>query len=477
VQEVKSKLKSGLTAVKQRAHATKLKHEVKRLQTAVGQQNEAVGVLVLQHQPGDLDVSAETQQLSQVQEDLAQKQTTLASLENTSGSGTVVKQLKQEVAGLQEQQRSLMVGIGEQAFAARVDMPGVAGHYAGLEQLHQTLQAKESELETLAQQLGPIWERPTSFSLRNWIKPLAAAGGVILGLLVLWMAVTWLFAPSSGIPSWARYYVDGDTQMVAYVNMSALVDSEVYEDIAKLATADKLPGGLEVDDVREVFSVASDGDTLLLVRTYEDFPLDDFASEGAEIEEYRDVNYAKYPRQRFQRGYVAKLGSCLYGVTENVDLLKDAISRLDRQRESELSDELQEALRYAAREKHYIASRAGGRFGDDLPDGVNTFGAGASLGSSSLDARSLFMFRSERTAEDFVREYEEMLEEMEEGIGGSKFERMPEEMKRAVEDSLEMFRQMKVRRSGKHVTVRGSCDVEHIENMVHDLASTDWTDF
>ena len=130
--DIGQRLKCGLDSVKKRAQAIKLRHDVKGLRTAIDGQCENLGALTLQHRPPGVDISAEMAELAQIQNEHAQKQMTLDSLTETKGSGSVVKELKREMAQLRDRQRELMIAIGAKAEAARPEMPAAAGHYSGL---------------------------------------------------------------------------------------------------------------------------------------------------------------------------------------------------------------------------------------------------------------------------------------------------------------------------------------------------------
>jgi hypothetical protein len=97
---IKERLKLGVAAISKRARAVKLKHDVKNLQTAIGGQHESLGALTLQHHPAQVDIHAETAELSQIQEQLAQKQATRDALHATKGSGSAVKELDREMGQL-----------------------------------------------------------------------------------------------------------------------------------------------------------------------------------------------------------------------------------------------------------------------------------------------------------------------------------------------------------------------------------------
>ena len=93
-EQIKEKFKHGVNAFRKKGAALKLQHEVTSLQTAVDGQLEILGTLLLTHRPPAVRIQAELAELSQIQDELARKETTIESLRQTKGGGSAVKELE-----------------------------------------------------------------------------------------------------------------------------------------------------------------------------------------------------------------------------------------------------------------------------------------------------------------------------------------------------------------------------------------------
>lgn len=182
---------SGVVArLRAYARAIRLRHEVGGLNSSIDGQWEALGMLMLQHHPAGIDLTARIEALSRIQADLAAQQVTLDALRQTKGSGPAAKETERDVRLLRQEQRQIMVGVGREAEAARVGAPGANGHYSALNTLRSTLVTKEAELVAIEEQVGPASRLSPA---GGW---LAQAGTVIsmpLGLLlVVFFFLPWL---------------------------------------------------------------------------------------------------------------------------------------------------------------------------------------------------------------------------------------------------------------------------------------------
>ncbi len=258
-EQIRERLTRGVDAVRKRTLALKLQHEVNSLQTAVDGQFEILGTLALTHRPSVVDVGAEIAELSQIQEELARKETTIESLRQTTGGGSAVKELKQESAQLRDRQQAVMIAIGRKASTARPEMPGAAGPYTALDRLQSSLDAKHAELKGVEDEIGPLWDvkrgRFGALKKPAMIFGVAAAGLILVYLLWSLLAAT-LFA--AGLPKWTRYHVPNDTKAVAYVNVEKLRKttvfkkfSELFESMPKLYRQRSL---VRFDETKEAFS-------------------------------------------------------------------------------------------------------------------------------------------------------------------------------------------------------------------------------
>ena len=444
---VKQRLKLGVDSVKKRARAVKLRHDTKNLQTAIDGQQESLGALTLQHRPSEVDISPETAELSQIQEDLAQKQATRQTLRETKGSGSAVKELDREMAKLRDRQRELMIAIGRKAEAAKADMPGAAGHYSGIEQLRSSLAARETEVKSLEEQIGPILEGqgPTSASLK---KPLIIGGGVLAGIVVLWLLWTLLASVLGDGLGWAR--IPGDTSQIAYVNVEKLEESDLSEDIFAALDFDDtvrpyLPDGWKADDLRQFVLVTSEeSERLAILRARQNLSLDDIAAESDQdpkIQIYREKEYLRIRSNRSSSHYLGRVGKAVYYVARSEPSLKHALRSLDRDEEAELDEDLREAVGDAAAADYLMASLVGD--GSGPLRGLTAIGSSGRFRASTWEFEATFVFRNERRAEDCEEDLEEAI----------------------AKEDLDMLEGLKVRRSGKIIRLNGSCFFEDADDL------------
>ncbi|MFH1918479.1 MAG: hypothetical protein ABIP48_01135 [Planctomycetota bacterium] len=122
---------------------------------------------------------AEIERLSEVQEDLTQKQMTLDSLRGAKGIGSEVKEVKREIKELQDRERELTIEIGRKTHEARPEMPGSGGTYDGLDILRSSMEAKRSQLAEVESQIGA--RTPSPYSR----KRVCIVVGSVLGLAIL----------------------------------------------------------------------------------------------------------------------------------------------------------------------------------------------------------------------------------------------------------------------------------------------------
>lgn len=154
-EEFIKRIASGADALKKRARALKLRHDVSSLWTAVNSQLENLGTLAITHRPPSVDMSSELSELSQVQRELAQRQVTADSLRQGAGGRSVVKQIEGEMARLRDRQREAIIAIGRKVAAARPDMPSAVGTYSALDRVQSALTTAEVALAELEREIGP----------------------------------------------------------------------------------------------------------------------------------------------------------------------------------------------------------------------------------------------------------------------------------------------------------------------------------
>jgi hypothetical protein len=357
--QIKERLQHGVDVVKKRGEALKLEHEVKGLQTAIDGQFEILGTLTLTHRPSAIDIGGEIADLSQIQDELARKQTTIESLRQSKGGGSAVKELKQEMLQLHGRQQVLMIALGKKTSAAKPEMPGAAGAYAAIDRLQSSLEAKQGELKVVADAIGPLWDaKGTRFSKLK--RPAIAVGAIGSGLILLYLLWSLLASTlfAAGLPSWVRYYVPSDTQAVIYCNVDTLRKTEVFKKLEELlpSRADFAYGSglaLHPDDVRDVFVVVRIDGPFAVYRTHEDLPLAKVvarADRDSPPEKFKGCEYLRSGHE-----YVAKTGYCTYCEANSEDDIERILKHLDRKESPDLDKNLQQAIKIVGRNDYYAA--------------------------------------------------------------------------------------------------------------------------
>ncbi|MHC4178900.1 MAG: hypothetical protein ACYSWU_15415 [Planctomycetota bacterium] len=214
---VKEAVRRGVDRIKNRARALKLRHEVKNVHTALEGVWQKLGNLALTHRPSEVDLSGDLAELSEVQEQVGQKQATADSLRHTKGSGSVLKELRAEIAELHRRRRRLTITIGQKVEAVKADMPGAAAHYGALERLRATLQTKQGDLATLGQELGPVRDTAGG-QFFTFKRRLILAGGALFGILILYLAWNVLIP---GVPRDIRKVVFDESAFSEPVTLAA----------------------------------------------------------------------------------------------------------------------------------------------------------------------------------------------------------------------------------------------------------------
>ena len=425
------RLRQKSTMVKKHAIAMRLKHEARRLQNGIDEQHETLGTLCISHRPPQVNLDAELAELGQIQQQLNEKQATLQSLQNTQGSGQVVKQMKQEIVQLHDRQHALMVALGTKAQTVRADFPGAEPHYNALAQLEAALAEKQQRIATLESELGPVL---STSELRGipWKVPAVAVAAVFLGVFLLygmWTLAAGLFTPS--VPAWATPFLPDDATAVACIDVAAFLDSDFYgiiEDEA-LGGTGAVPLELPFDELDYlVVAATDDGETTLVFRTQDDLPLEDFAGDQGEddIQEYEDVAYLRRVAG-LPVGCLAKVSDRTFCASDSEAALKKALGRWKRGDRAQLED-LQHALSYVrgdsfivARLDSQVAQEFSGGMSFGLPlNKLEAFALGWSC-DSSITINGALIMGSDKDAEKITRLYENTLDSfaamMEDGEG------------------------------------------------------------
>ncbi|MFO7902360.1 MAG: hypothetical protein R6U98_06860 [Pirellulaceae bacterium] len=477
--------------------------ELKKLDKAVSDQLEILGQLTLQHRPDGLDTSEEIAQLGQVREDLGEKQATRDALKQSSSTGAAVKELNAEMARFKEREKSLMIAIGEKAMAVRPAMPGGAAHYSAVDQLRSSRASKSQQLEEIQGQIGQL----RSPQLSNWKKPIALSVGGIALVVMLYFAWGHLIRPFLfSVPGWAEHYVPNSAIAISYTNTDKLRDTVGYED-SMVRDADTFFGdkldfaeNITLDDTLAILRVfLDDRAEVTVLRAEKDIQLDDLLpTEGlrrkrpsmsrpeVKKEHFRNIDYYSVAgRSGSSHGFLANPESQVFCFSSNENALRRVLRQWDLRKELELDEELDRALRTALGLDHFFAASSDffpAFFAEErrlmktgllpvppmLDDSkVSTVAFGFSVTDSTLDIRGAVVFERERYADRDRKEYELDLEALEKAV-----EDVPDEDRADAELILEIFRGLKVSQRGVMIRVKGSWDIDVLE----DIQKIDWED-
>lgn len=358
---VKERMTRTATLLKNRVLALRLKHQINGLSKAAEGQLELLGALALTHRPPTVDVAQELAELSGIQDQVGEKQTTVGSLRQTRGSGSVVKEMNTEIAELQARQRTVAIGIGRKAAAARAEMPGAAGPYAALDRLNTALTTKQTDLAAIEDETTALGTAKAMDlgSLGRPVFATAAVAGAIVCLGVLWLL--WGSLPlGGGVPKSIRSHMSADTQWIGYCNLHALRKTPLWSEIEAMGPPDKeidlkANWAFGAEEIREGFAFAAIGEApCVIVRTYDDVPLEEAVLRGVGYSAFKEHEGYKYTA--LGKAYGAKTGKCIYCETQSEDAMKSALGHVSQRESRELSDNLERAIANVAASDYYVAA-------------------------------------------------------------------------------------------------------------------------
>ena len=465
--KVGATIMSGVGNIKERARAAKLKHDVNNLRSALDEKWEQLGTLTLEHRPADVDVTTELAELGLLHEAVSEKQEALESLQRTKGGGSVVRQLKHEVAQLRDRQRTSMIAVGRKAETAAVELPGAAGHRSAIQRLRSALEAKENELARLQEALGPIADTDAvRGAFESFKKPLTFVGVMVGAALVLYVVWAILLASFFG-DSFARYayYVPDSVAAVSYFNVSELRGIDPFSEIEG-AIPRQFTLGLDVEDIAEIFLVLDRrSKPTLVLRTVEDLSLEDIASlRGDTRTRYRDMEYVR-GQMGAVRGFMAKTESRTFCVAEGEEDLKSALRRVDRKEKPDLAEDMRRAVDHVAGHDHFLVLTGQRHLRGYGPEGIKAVGAGFSA-ASSIKAKAIMVFARERDAEKCEQEVEDGITEL--------YDEAESLEPILGEHVLGMLDALGHRRSGDVVRFSWKYDVADIMALLDELESSNW---
>jgi hypothetical protein len=439
----------------------KLKNEVKNLKTALDAKYEMLGALALQHRPSDVDVTEEIMELSAVQDELAQRRTTLESLCDTRGTGPARKELTKEIAKAEARQRELIITIGRKTLDARPQLAEAEAHFAAVDQIRTSLFGKEDQVVALQSQLERILAHRLP-SLQSFVKPLivgCVAVGAVLAVWLLWAAVGVMFrGPLIAAPF--CYYVPDTATGVGYINLTKLRESDLYAEFDSAVSRElrRLPFDISEDDVNELLFVMLDGGREVTVaRIREDLPAEEVVSgtdDNAKLSEYQEFEYVRTGNS-YRGQYVAKTAPYTFCIADDESSLRNVLRTFERQEESELDDDLRAVLRRVSGQDHYLAMRrAPGHRHTAFPGDVvvlvrtltgagsaNAFGIGTTISTSSVSLEAATAFRTERDGRRLEEEFAAWTAVMEEQINNS---RHSQARRDAMKQGVDMLKEARV---------------------------------
>ena len=433
---------------------------------------EILGTLTLQHQPEQVSITAELNELSQIQNQLSEKQTTLSSLQQTSGSKEVVKQMKQEISQLQTRQKELMVAIGVKADAARPDLPGAAGNYGAIDQLRATIQPKQAELEQLQAEIGPIADKETISSAGSLARKYAPISiGAIAAVLILYFGIGWVWGLFSSA-GWKefQYYIPDDVKSFTYANLKELREHEHSEDLADLsnytedqwlATAIKSLN-LDEDEIEQLITIdLKDSGTVVVLKTAEDYELEDIikSTKGNKTETTNDIEYVILQYGSLCVARTEKNTFCLAG---RKDSMEEEIKHFRREKKPEFDEDFQEALHDVEMFTEYAVT-LGSRSNPTSSNGARI--ETGWIFNDSIVGKGIKIFEKESEAEEAYEDEEKIhkraIEDTEDKIERTK----DKDLLKALKGSLFILKATDIDLDGNKVTTHVKYDVDDLEEF------------
>ncbi len=466
--DIKGKLIDVARCFKRRVSAIKCAWDIRKLNRALEDQLTTLGQLVLQHRPEEVEISADVAELSQAANRRAEKAVTRDTLRNTSGAGSAIKELNKEINELQDREATLMIQIGRKTDAARPEIPGVAAHYAAIDQLRVSHAEKRRELADLQEAAGKM-KFPR---VGPWKQKVGIAGAGFACLVTLYLLYS--LTAVVHVPS----YIPDDAMLIMHANVRELADTELYEelegDIPHVASG--IPWAM--DQWRDATMVVlRDGSSLVVVHTVEDFALDEAVTDSSlapKHSKYQGLEYIRTPGGE----YLAKLDHNTYCASNNEKTLKRVLSGFVRDESPELDEDMELAFKeisgkadhFLVASRDVLARRSGMRMlplpdQQDLSDieapelrslATNLFnaraiGTGCTFRSSKLSGEGVLVFPRERFAERCQEDFDEWLDEFEHQIGD-----LEDDDREEAELALDSLKRLDVRQKGNNVYLSGS---------------------
>jgi hypothetical protein len=470
IEKVRDKLKAGAGNVKKRAQMVKLSHDLKNIQKALQQQMYALGYQATQQPPAEVDITAEMTELTQIQSQLGEKQTTLTSLQQTTGSESVAKQIKQEIGQLQKRQQELVIAIGVKVDAARPELPNIAGTYGAIDQLRTTQQQKQADLEQLQAEVGHLeFDKETLSSVGKVSRKYLPYGiGAIAVILILYFGIgrIWgLFTPAG----WKdfQYYVPDDTKKLSYSNPEELRSYKIIKKMIGIELQEKMPFlnhylDIDSDDIVKYLIVdTKKSGSLQVLKTDKDEDLEDVVKnyKQQKTDTCEDIEYVII-------GYgsmcIAKTEKNTFLIASGKNGMEDALKRFSDKEKPEFDEEdFHQALTDVEDLLAYDVEVGSGE--------KNATSEGATVDSGlfgdTFKVLEISYYDDEDNAEDDYKQKEKeqkrMIEDLEDLIEQTESKKQKE----TLVNTLKIIKSYKIKLKGNKVISEGKIDMDDLEDL------------
>ena len=450
----------ALTATQRGLHKLQLTRDLRRLEKKEDNRLEALGVRVAQIRPTGLSVDGQFAELDQLRADLRSKESERKVLEKSGGDRASIRRAQAEIGALEQREYGVLKTLGQEALAARLRLSD-DDDYESLLEVQQRRAAIEEELRKLEVDTTSTSGGFTAVPGRAWVL----AASLVAMILLVWLLLSAFAGTPVVAPDWAEFAVSGDASHLLQIDLSKLQGGEVLHRFMESlpSQASRFPGGLEVEDLRRVFVVIGDQGRLIVAQSHEEFLVEEFASNRAAPQVFRKFQYVPFSCDAFQEGYLAQTGDRTFSLAASEDELRKLLTRMDEGEIRESGKELGEAARAVSHQDHYAALMVNGD--SEAAHDVIGLGLGMSIDGSTVDMSGVFVFRTARSAGQFLEDFQDVIDDWEEEIRQGAGH-LSGEAQSGAEQGLELFRDASLRRRDKTVHFRGRWGLEEIEDLV-----------
>jgi len=285
------------------------------------------------------------------------------------------------------------------------------------------------------------------FSLGAYRRPLVIGGGVVVGLVGLYLL--WTFVISGylwpSVAGWAAPYVTKDVTAIAYADVQKIRGEKVWSDL-KSAIGRDLPrgpgAGLKPDDVSAqmtlYFGERGSRGEVHLFRTTSARALDDVAGSKEKSSSHQNVEY-----KRAGGNVCAKLSDrvfCVVGSEDELKMFLDGSNGKARGMNAEVSD----AFSHVGKGDLYMAGRPPSGF---MHTGEgSTGGFGITFHGDSVKVTGIIAYKDADGAKKSAKDFEDEMARMKEQMKSA-----PAVMKDRMSKVVTTLEGFHVKQSGKYV--------------------------